>query len=174
MGLYTQATQVLEQTLGRIIVAGRNADGNATLWAFTNNGQADVTFNSNETPGMYSTGLAHIIFAVVADQYDRLIYGLLGDGVVNITRLTSSGQVDTTFGFEGTISGVIANPESATQIRLALDTDYNIIVAANTTDGIVVVGYDQNSQIVRTSFTIDGLQYPVLTGMIATSEDKIL
>jgi uncharacterized delta-60 repeat protein len=183
LGAGTIATQVLEQTMGRVLVAGRDANGDATIWAFTDKGVADTTFNSNQTPGYYSTGAFHIIYAVVADQYDRLIYAHyanVGEGTqVDLTRLTASGEIDTTFGVDGTVSGIISNVNDASQIKIALDSNNNTVVAAYTETGIVVIAINQDGVVVENYITIPltlslPTSYPVLQGVIATSDGKVL
>ena len=184
----TNATVAVQQSSSRIVVAGTLASGNGALFAFTNTGVIDTTFNSNGTaasgggggvtPGIFGTGVATSIYAMVADQYDRLIIAYKNGSAVDIVRLTSAGQRDITFGSSGVISGAIsALVDDATQVRLALDSSGNIVVAAHlSTPTIAVKAYANGSgtSVVETQLNINISTAPTLTDLIATADGKIL
>ncbi|MBP6869957.1 hypothetical protein KBC04_03685 [Candidatus Babeliales bacterium] len=174
------ATVAVEQTLGRYVVAGQlTGPGNGALFAFTNTGEIDTTFNSTLTPGYYDTGVASPIYALLADQFDRLIIAYKNGTGIDIARYTSAGQVDTTFGTEGTITGVIVNADDETQVRLAFDASGNIVVAAHINDGankIAVKAYANGTGAVvaETEYDISGLTGATLTTLIGDSDGKVL
>lgn len=177
--------QIVQQTLDRYIIAGQdNTSGDATLWAYTNTGVVDTTFNSNLTPGYYATAISHQVSAVIADVYDRLIFahydGTGASATIAITRLTASGEIDTTFGVGGTIVNAIANATNAIQIRLAFDASGNIVAAANVTisgvQKIAVCAYANGTgtTIAEVELDITGLNTPTLTNLIVTADGKVL
>lgn len=173
-GNYSRAIQVLEQTSSRIIVSGENSSGYGTLWALTSSGILDTTFNSNHTPGSYSIDPSHIIQAVIADEYDRLVFANYKGDSIYVRRLTQSGQLDTSFGVNGIVADAITGADQAVQVCLAFDNHGNIVLAAHTQNGIVVVAYDQNGLLVENALTLSQLTDPTLTGLLATSDGKIL
>lgn len=127
--------QIVQQSMGRILVVGENFNtGNGAIWALTNQGQIDTTFNADKTPGYYEVFDTHLISNIITDQYDRIIYTTYTYLAVDITRLTSSGQLDTTFGNfnSGIISSALVNIDDAEQVRCAFDQLGNIIIAAHT------------------------------------------
>jgi len=150
-------TVALEQSLARLVVAGQNAAGNATLFAFKSlapngtPGSVDTTFNSTgSVPGTFTVaGSGVAISSVIADSYDRLIFGIknLG-GNVNLYRLTPTGELDITFGSNGVVANAVtsAGQTTASSIRVALDQTGNIIVAASDNQNKVLVGaYDNGT-----------------------------
>lgn len=186
----TMATIMLQQTLGRYLIAGQHSSGNVALFACANTGNLDTTFNSNGTsgvggggtiPGIFNTGIAGSLYAVVADLYDRLILAYKNGSGIDIMRLTSAGQLDTTFGSSGIISAAIPlYADSATQVRLALDASGNIVLASHISNGaveyIAVKAYQNQSGsvIAETQLNIAGLVSPTLTSLIATSDGYVL
>ena len=186
----TLATVALQQTMSRYIVAGQNSAGHGALFAFTNSGILDVTFNSNGTaltggggitPGIFDTGVSQPIYGFVADQYDRLLIAYRNGTGIDLVRLTSAGQLDTTFGSNGTITAAIpTNADSSTQIHLALDASGNIVIAAHVTVSgtpkIAVKAYANGSGtvIAATEFDISGLTSPTLTSLVTTTDGKVL
>lgn len=178
----TLGTVAIQQTLGRYIVAGSNGT-NGALYALTNTGTLDTTFNSQGAiPGMFDTGVANGVYALISDEYDRLIIAYLNIDRVDIVRLTSAGQVDTTFGSSGTITAAISsisNPDSATQIRLTFDISGNIVLAAHvSTSGgeVLVKAYENGSGTVlaESRLNITSLTSPTFTSLIATADNKVL
>jgi uncharacterized delta-60 repeat protein len=175
----TIVTVAIQQTLGRYIVAGYNGTHGA-LYALSNTGTLDTTFNSQGTvPGKFDTGIANAVYALISDAYDRLIIAYKNGTGIDIVRLTSAGQVDTTFGSNGTISGAIANADDATQVRVTFDVSGNIVVAAHFNDGankIAVKAYANatGTTVVETQLNITTLTAATLTGMIATADGNVL
>jgi len=171
--------KVVEQTLGRYILAGTLDSGNGYLVAVTNSGVIDTTFNSQINPGYYDTGITTSIYGLITDLFDRIIIAYKNGTGIDICRLTSAGQLDTTFGSSGTISGAIANADSASQVRLTFDASGNIVIAAHFNDGankIAVKSYanDLGTSVVETQYDITGLTSPTLTNLITTADSKVL
>lgn len=183
-GASTTANIAVEQTLARIIVAGQDSSGRGILRAYTNLGAVDVTFNANSTPGSYSTGISAGIYALAADQFDRLIIAYKNNTNIDIARLTPSGDLDTSFGVGGIISGAIANADQVAQVRLVLNTAGNIVVAthitASSVQKIAVKSYNNgialsgNGAVVNAQYDITGLTSPVLTDFIATLDGDVI
>ncbi|MDP3788668.1 MAG: hypothetical protein Q8Q60_05140 [Candidatus Chromulinivorax sp.] len=183
-GSSTTANIAVEQTLGRIIVAGQDSSGRGILRAYTNFGAVDVTFNPNSMPGSYNTGISTEIYALAADQFDRLIIAYKNNSNIDIARLTPSGDLDTSFGVGGIISGAIANADQVAQVRLVLNTAGNIVVAAHITASsvqkIAVKSYNNgialsgNGAVVNAEFDITGLTSPTLTDFIATLDGDVI
>ena len=161
-----EATVVIEQSLGRYIVAGKNASG-AILYAYTgllnpadltkSIGLADTTFNAvvssdpaSGTPGYYQIPTTNGIYCLISDQWDRLIFAVLDNTTNNIDlyRLTPTGELDATFGSNGVVASVFSSSNSgsgfdASSIRVVLDSNTaapthasNIVVAAYVYDGV--------------------------------------
>ena len=80
------------------------------------------------------------------------------------------------------MAGVIANANSASQIRVAFNAAGNIVVAASTTSGIAVKSYDNgtsitagaNGAVVNAQYTISTFSSPTLTGLVNTSDGYTL
>ncbi len=175
----TLGTVAIQQTLGRYILAGAKTGGNGALYAFTNTGAIDTTFNSGgTTPGVFDTGVATGVYALISDIFDRLIIAYKNGSGIDVVRLTSAGQIDTTFGTSGIITGAIANADDATQVHVSFDVSGNIVVAAHVSTGggqVAVKAYTNSSgTVVETQFNITTLTSPVLTGLIATSDGNAL
>ncbi len=183
-------TQIIQQTLSRYVIAGADADsGDAMLWAFTDDGIADTTFNSQMTPGFYSTSSSHLATSLVADVYDRLIFGhyvagLDGGDNVALTRLTASGELDLTFGddddgaYSGSIAGAITGASDAMQIRVVLDASGNIVVAAATDPNISIAAYENTTGAnLVYSLVIDDTtitENATISDCIATADGNVL
>ncbi len=191
----TQATVALEQSLARLVVAGRNVDGDATLFAYQSlspngiPGTVDTTFNSTgSVPGTLSLSSAHIISCVIADNYDRLIFGLLNaSGNVDLYRLTPTGELDITFGVNGVVVDAIVpiDAASALSIRVALDLQGNIVLAASdqTENSFYVRAFNNgtltttggNGASVYSQLTISSLIYsPVVTNLVTSADGYAL
>lgn len=172
----TLITTVVQQTLGRYVAGGLH-DTNGALFAYTNAGDLDTTFNSTgDLPGLFLTGSSSGIYSLVADQYDRLIIAYENAGNVDLVRLTSAGQYDTTFNSTGTVSSAIVGADDETQVRVTLDNAGNIIVAAHTSSGISVRGFTADGNVLYAQLDIaTGItNSPVVTNLIATTDGKVL
>lgn len=182
----TVATVALQQSLSRIVVAGKLGSGNGGVFALTNTGFADTTFavGSSAGIGVYDTGVSTTIYAMIADEFDRLIIAYKNGSAIDIRRLTSSGQLDTTFGSGGTIAGALTGTATATaEVRVALNQSGDIVVAAHTSAGISVIAYANGTGTVvayaQCNIATVITNSPVLTSLIGYSErdsvhDKVL
>jgi len=172
-GLSGAATTVIQQTLGRVVVAGKDAT-NGVVRGYTSTGTADSLFG---TSGVYSTGIANGIYALAADQYDRLLIAYKNSTNIDVARLTSSGYLDISFDTDGIISSAIASADDEVQVRIARDVSDNIIVATHvsTTGGqIAIRGYDTTGTSIYTQLNITTLTSPTLTNLVATADGKVL
>jgi uncharacterized delta-60 repeat protein len=170
------ATTIVEQTLGRYIVAGTLSNGHGALFAFTNTGEIDTTFNNPGTPGYYDTGVSSEICASTVDQFGRLIIAYKNGSNIDVVRFTSAGQLDTQFNTTGTVTGAITGADDPSQVRIVLDQAGNIIVAAHTAAGISVRGLTTTGASLYAQLDIATVitNTPVLNDMIATSDGNIL
>lgn len=183
---HTGSTAVcaVEQTMGRIIVAGSDAAGIGTLYALTNRGHIDKTFNSLKSQGIYTTGIATPIAACVADSYDRLLIAYQNKNNVDIARLTSSGHLDTSFGTMGIIAGALTNVDTAMQIGLALHPAGTMVVAAHTNQNsqpaISLAVYDNgsaaraNGLLMNQPYSFSNLINPTMTNLMIDQDGAIL
>lgn len=195
------ATTVLEQTIGRLVVAGGNASGGA-LFAYTSvdsatgtTGAVDVTFNTSgtnaatggTTPGIFLTNTTNNVYTLVSDQYNRLIYAVLNNAgtAVDLYRLNQNGTYDTTFGTGGKVADALTAVNSPSQIRVALDAAGNIIVAATSStlntfsvraynNGIVATAGANGSPVYAQLDIASLTQSPIVTGLVTTADGKAL
>ena len=183
-------TTIIQQTSARYVVSGQDTNTNdGLLWAFTDSGVIDTTFNSTgtvevggTTPGVFDIGVQVPVYAMVSDQYDRIIIAYLDGPEVSLMRLTASGELDTSFsGQYGCPPGIIPNVipgNDANQICVALDANNNIVVVANSTSGINVGSYQNTTGVQPVAFSfgniVSGLISPVLTNLVTTSDGLIL
>jgi len=188
----TVATVSVEQTSGRLVVAGLGVT-NGTLFAYeglTNPdntvvaASVDTTFNSTDTAGTFSTGVAAGIYTLVADEYDRLIFAYLNGTTIDLVRLTPSGELDPTFGTSGivTVTASAGTFDDTAQIRVALNSAGNIVIAAHTSGGLLNISvYDNasvntantNGAINNAQLAISGLSTPVLTALETSADGYI-
>lgn len=181
-------TSVIQQSLGRYIVSGKDWPSfKATLWAFTTTGAIDTTFNSNSlTPGMYQMDIIYIFNKVVADSYDRLYVTARNafSGQVYALRLTSFGELDLTFNADDLpgMATVLNNCDDELQIFMTFDAAGNIVVAAHTlrtvsdvtSPYISIAAVDTTGVIVESQLNIAFAYAPTLTNLIATADGKLL
>jgi len=176
----TVGTMAVEQTLARVVVAGTITGGNGALFGFTDAGVVDTTFGVS---GIFDTGVAAGVYALACDDDDRLIIAYLNGSNVDVSRLTSDGQLDASFGTVGVVASAIANADQAAQIRLDLDNAGNIVVAAAyaTSNTISVRSLDNlsatsgNGASIYAQLDVTALaNTPVLTDLIATADGKVL
>ncbi|MBP6869619.1 hypothetical protein KBC04_01950 [Candidatus Babeliales bacterium] len=187
----TQATVAIEQTLGRLVVAGINTSGKGSLFAYQSvspngtPGSVDTTFNNTGTvPAVFSTTVSNAIPCIIADSYDRLIFGILNGTAVDLYRLTPTGQLDITFGTDGIVANAITSATSASSVHVALDLAGNIIVAANssTLNTFSVRGFNNgtstgtggNGAAVYAQLNIASLIAPTLTNLITSADGYTL
>jgi uncharacterized delta-60 repeat protein len=190
----TKATVAVEQTLGRLVVAGQYSGG-AILYAFTSlapqatyTGLPDTTFNAGAggTPGYVEIASTNGIYNLVADSYDRLIFAVLNTAgnAVDLYRLTPTGELDATFGTAGKVAAVIATAANApSSVRVALDAAGHIIVAANssTANTVSVRAFDNlsaasgNGAPIYAQLNISsGFTSPSVTGLVTSADGYAL
>lgn len=171
--------EIKQQTLGRYIMVGRKTNTqNGAVFACTSTGAIDTTFNSSGTPGYYGTGVDSSVYALAVDQYDRIIiaYRNVSTTSVDVVRLTSAGQLDTSFNSTGIVTSAITTATTDAQVRVVIDYAGNIIVAAKTTPGISLRGLSTTGTNVYSQLDISTIitNTPVVTDLIATADGKVL
>ena len=172
---------ILQQSMGRYVITGATSENYGALFAFNESGVADTTFavGSTSGTGVYDTGVVTTVYAIVADQYDRLILAYKNGTNVDIRRLTSSGEIDITFGVDGTISGAFISGivDDATQVRVILDAAGDIVIATHlATAAIAIITYDNitGNVVAPGQLNLPSLVTPILTNLIATADGNVL
>ncbi len=188
--LFGSATMGLEQSMARYIIAGKILS-HGGLRGYKPDGSIDSLFGDD---GNFDSGLSSGIYSVVADQFDRLIFVQKNGTSVNLTRLTSNGELDITFGdndeddlyHTGTITDALTDiTYNETSIHVTIDQLGRIIVAAIDSTGtqIKVAAYDNgvalsdNGQSIggfNTTALATGLTNMIMTSLVATEDDYIL
>ncbi len=196
---------VREQTLTRLVGVGTNSDGYATVCAYTDEGAVDTTFNSlGDVPGQYTFGLHdYQIHSLIIDEYDRLIIPVFNSdsGDVDLYRLTSNGELDTSFGdgqgyqdlFTGYIASALTNVYAdSSSIKVTIDEIGNIVLVAIGLDesnpsGILLASFDNGINTIAEGgngapvggydggliFTA-GLSDHVITDIVSIENEEIL
>lgn len=171
---------IIQQTLGRYVVAG-SRKGYGVLRAYTTSGELDTTFhNTGLTPGEFNTDILGDIYNLIADEYDRLVFAQTNEFRVDLTRLNSHGYLDGSFNYgNGYIPNIISRyVDTISQVRVVFDIENNIVVAAHINDGtqkIVIVGYDTTGTIeIYPQSNITNLVDPVLTDFVAKEDGKLI
>ncbi|MDP3788413.1 MAG: hypothetical protein Q8Q60_03820 [Candidatus Chromulinivorax sp.] len=180
---------VMQQSMGRYIVSGKDWPSfNPTLWAFTDTGAIDITFNSNSsTPGLFQANNAIYIFNdVIADSYDRLYVTARNSfsWQAYVLRLTSFGELDLTFNADDLpgIAVILNNCDDEGQIFMTFDAAGHIVVAAHTlrtvsdvtSPYISIAAVDPTGVIVESQLNIPFVYDPTITSLIATADGKLL
>jgi len=173
---------VAQLTSGNMIVVGNdNGVGTATMISPTSD--VDTTFAS---AGNYTNGANIQSVAVDANDNVYLAVGYL-DGAtqkVRLVKTNSLGVLDATFGTNGVVDSVISDIDNYQGIRLTLDPDGKVIVAAaqNGTSGTVgVVRYtaagifdDQFNAGAQFDVTFSTSTSVVLTSLVALENSKMI
>jgi uncharacterized delta-60 repeat protein len=182
--------KVVQQTPSRYLVAGQDHEtGYMTLWAFTDDGKPDLTFNclgsaeqGRATPGFFQLPVHVNLYAIATDEYDRIYLAVRNTlfDMLYVMRLTSFGQIDTNFGLVDVMQGC----DDDAQIRLSFDASGNVVVAAHIlgrvepamtpSPYIAVAGINQYGQIIHNQCNFTVPNDPTLTNFIATSDGKLL
>lgn len=172
----TLVTAVVEQTLGRYVIAGQNATG-GVLYAYTSlnpstgvAGVLDTTFNAGDggTPGsvQITTGAGNGIYNLISDQYDRLIFAVLNTAgtSIDLYRLTPTGELDVTFGTGNSLVTPTGKRSVFTTSNSTSGFDANSIrVAFDSVGNIVVAGYVYTSGSLTGNINIAAYDNGVLT-----------
>lgn len=194
----TSAMSVVQQSSSRYVVSGiLTIEGNGSvLFGIPINGGIDSTFaiNSPLTAGFLIVNSPGTPITLVADQYDRLLCAYQNGSNISISRFTSSGEVDTTFGdvsgsaYSGTIanalSDVVSPYESVlSNVYITLDESGNIVIAAQSaatefTSGISYASWSNSigatSVYAQTNIDTSVINSAILLGLIAVSDDNVL
>ncbi|MBV8660875.1 MAG: hypothetical protein JO129_01880, partial [Candidatus Dependentiae bacterium] len=137
-----------QQTLGRVIVGGMDQAGNGLLLGYTASGNLDSSFANNGYLQSANTGTTGI-YTHSIDSLNRIIIAYNNAGSVQVNRFLPDGSaLDSTF----TISSFISTVTSNSNIKVAVDSSNNVIVAAITNSGnsIVVKNYGTNGTVLYT------------------------
>jgi uncharacterized delta-60 repeat protein len=173
---------ILQQSMGRYVINGLTTENYGALYAFNESGYTDTTFNANaENPGVFQFDTQTPINAVVADEYDRLIFATRNpnDSIIYITRLTSTGQVDITFGDNnsGSIATTITDA-TTDSIFITLDAAGNIVVINKIEATIACACYENTIGTTEVySLLLDNSTVTAnatITDLIATADGNIL
>ncbi|MBP6870029.1 hypothetical protein KBC04_04050 [Candidatus Babeliales bacterium] len=137
-GFMTEAYGVAQLTNGSMVVVGNTA-GVGTVAMISLLGAIQPIFSED---GFYSNG--NNIASVSVDIYNNLYFavGYLDGSTkkVRIIKMSAEGVLDSSFGTGGIVNNVISNIDNYVNIRLALDAENNIVVAASWGDTAGKVG----------------------------------
>jgi uncharacterized delta-60 repeat protein len=185
------ATMGLEQTMARYVIAGNNSI-HGVLRGYEPDGSVDTLFGED---GIFDSGVSSTIYSVVADQFDRLIFVQKNGTSVNLTRLTSNGEFDITFGdvdeeelyHTGTITDALTNVTGdESSIHVTLDYDGRIIIAAIDSTGTALkfAAFDNGVDLSDNGQPIEGfandydhntdLVNGTMTSLVATLDSYVL
>ena len=173
---------ILQQSMGRYVINGLTTENYGALYACNESGYTDTTFNANaENPGVFQFDIQTPINAVVADEYDRLIFATRNpnDSIIYITRLTSTGQLDLTFGDNdsGSIATTITDA-TTDSIFITLDAAGNIVVATKIGATIACACYENTIGTTEVySLLLDNSTVTAnatITDVIASADGNIL
>ncbi|MGA2253350.1 MAG: hypothetical protein ABSG53_01705 [Thermoguttaceae bacterium] len=134
------------QSDGHIVMAANLVYGSGAklgvLMRFTSTGQLDGSFGSGGTATLpaASGGTGSVVYDIIVDENDNIITSGIPIGSSSplmLTRFTSSGALDTTFGESsgtpGVNTGYITESFGTTPRALALDDGGNIVIAGYAT-----------------------------------------
>jgi uncharacterized delta-60 repeat protein len=163
---------VLLQTDGKVLAVGRTATGFAVV-RFTTTGVADTTFG---TAGAV-TGTAMSVARGVAVQSDGKVLAVgqsaSSSGSMVLTRWSSAGVLDTTFGTGGTVTVTMSGTDSGGH-DVAVASDGKIVVLA-VDAGVLTVLRFLDTGAADTSFGTSGranqTATPSLTNRLAVQAD---
>ncbi len=141
------------QSMGRIIVAGSGLDGHDILLGYTPTGLLDDSFGSG---GCLTRG-TNPLYAHVIDENNCIVIAYNdGNNNVAVARILANGSgLDTSFGSNGLVSAMISGVNGNNSMRIGLDSQSNIIVAAvnNAGTNCVVYRYRPDGTL-QTSLTL--------------------
>lgn len=163
-------TEIVQQSLDRIVLAGADEDGGA-LYAYTTTGSLDPEFGNNGS-GKYSTGVIMPIADVAVDNYDRIVITYT-DGAGNsvMQRINTSSSI-VEFTSDVPLTNVINN-----NLRVLENYNNNIIyVAAATTTGFSIAAYSSANgslAVGPVNITSAGSGTCYLANIFATSNNKL-
>jgi len=150
---------VTPQSDGKIVLAG-DTGGTPTIWRFTTDGKLDTTFGSGGAATILNVNSPRALalqnmngqqMIVVAGFTSTATKGKNIHDVFAVGRLTSSGQVDTTFGSGGSVLHDFAGHTSLI-MGLAIDST-NRIVAAGYAD---LTGTTGGTHVAVARYNTDG------------------
>ena len=145
-GLAGQAHAVVIQPDGKIAIAGFTHNGFNQLFAvarYNTNGSLDATFNpTGSVPGIIATdvspGFSSAAQALLLQSDGQLIalgYGTAGTSFFALTRYSTHGLLDTTFGTQGILKSDITPGNNSQAQGGALQPNGNIIAAGSGGNG---------------------------------------
>lgn len=175
------ATKVVEQASGRLLVAGQTApNGTPQILALDIDGNVgDVSFG-NGTGKYEVSGQAIRISDMVVDANDRILVAYRDSSnraAVAAVRPNGSG-LDASFGSSGVIAvgnlitGLLTADD---EVKLALDSNNKIVVAASTSSGVSVIRYNAAGTAVDSAQLNQALGGNAhVTSLHVTDDDKIV
>lgn len=152
IGTNTSANVAILDSEGNIIVGG-NSDSNFFICRFTSAGVLDTTF---ATGGIITRALGaqNTINSLLLQSSDSIVAVGVVNGFTFLTRYTSSGLLDTTFGTNGTV--VLNQLPITNSIGSAIINDTNIIVGAFWNTNMVLINFTSNG-LFNQSWGIQGI-----------------
>ncbi|MZR62298.1 hypothetical protein [Alcanivorax sp. DP30] len=179
-GSLDQAYSVIEDSSGKLVVAGVSHNGSDTDFAlarYTSEGQLDTSFGDNGIVITDLSGSSDQAYSVIEDGNGKLVVaGHSHNGSdydFSLARYTSDGQLDTSFGNNGIVITDLNAASRDTARSLIKDDSGNLIVAGSSRSDtssdfdFALVRYTNTGQL-DSSFGDNGI---VITDLNATSSD---
>ena len=153
---YDAGHSVAVQSDGKIVVAGRSANG-AALVRYNTNGSLDTTFDTDGKVTLVVSSRASIATALQSDA--KIIVAAVGYVRLSVARYDSNGSLDTMFGTNGTATAsafTSAGDSFNSRTALALQSDGKIVVAGESSRDFAVVRFSTSGSL-DTGFDTDGM-----------------
>ncbi|WP_027480655.1 hypothetical protein [Deinococcus pimensis] len=181
-----RAYAVLVQPDGKVVAGGYTNAGPVTgqdfaLVRLTTNGTPDASFGTNgRAVAAVANGTAGDIIHALALQGDRIV-AAGGPADFQVARFTSQGQLDTTFGSGGKLTGITGSSFGNGANAVVIDAQNRIVVAGNSAQNTAAVRLGENGAL-DTSFGTGGKtvvkvsqdNWDEATGVALQSDGKVV
>ncbi len=174
-----QAQAVGKQSLGRIIVSGLDQSGNGLILGYTLVGKKDMSFGINGSSS-FTQGTTGLYTHAIDTQNRILIAYNDGDNVVVARILADGSALDSSFGTAGSVTNQITGISGNSNIKITIDANGKIIVAAVNNSGVDTVLKRYTSAgiidvtLTVTSANLGGITSLTLARLLANTNGNII
>jgi uncharacterized delta-60 repeat protein len=157
------AEAIVVQSDGKFILVGFTTDSSyakVALARFNSDGSLDTTYGtsgrvvSDTLDGNGAPYLDIHYMAAALDSSGKLLVTASKDGDFELSRYTTAGALDTTFGSSGTVVTDVGGTDTANSI--AIQSDGKIVIAGNSGNSLGVVRYTSSGAL-DTTFATGGI-----------------